>query len=146
MRVALVWLMFVLAACAPWPHYEQHTPAIYGMVMLNGQPVSGAEVTVSHIEAGGGYHAEKTAVTDAQGNFRIDAIREFDLFVFVAVGDRFYNTDITIKNGEKEYPGSLIQGGLGRDPVRFECELSAPIPGLKREQFCMQKFSKLSKN
>ena len=84
-------------------------------------------------------------MTDADGKFKLDAISEFEGFVFI-VGDRFGYTDLVIQHAGHAYLGVRSPGLPSKDAVKLDCDLTTPIQGVKPDQFCRLSFAELSKD
>jgi hypothetical protein len=83
-KVAIVgFLVQCLLACYPRPHEYTPVPAISGVLLNNGKPVSGATVFVaqSRFDSDNQCHGLKAmGVTDDDGRFNIDPVVRLHLF------------------------------------------------------------------
>jgi hypothetical protein len=86
-KVAIVgFLVQCLLACYPRPHEYTRVPAISGVLLNNGKPVSGATVFVaqSRFDSDNQCHGLKAmGVTDDDGRFNIDPVVRLHLFTSI---------------------------------------------------------------
>lgn len=111
----------VLSGCLPIPHREQDIPNIAGSVSLDGQPLAGADIYVTHrfnptVET-------KVATTNAAGRFEVAGSKRF--FGTVALGDPAYEFKLRIVANGQSYAAFATRGlGFAPAPMLFSCDLS----------------------
>lgn len=90
LRASVLWVLVTGSACVPFPHLQQRTPLMTGVLTEHGVPVAGVPVrwvpgpdlnTQLQCDAG-----EVRATTDVEGRFSVPATRDFEFFVMF--GDR----------------------------------------------------------
>jgi hypothetical protein len=116
----------LLTGCLPIPHFNYRAPAVSGIIIQNGAPVANAQVQVTdEIPSGNGERT--TAVTNADGRFATEPIREFR-FVFALIGEEFYWYTVQITAAGRIYPGySSSRLGYSRTKkLELRCDLSHP--------------------
>ena len=120
-------IVFVLSGCVPLPHLQQTKPAINGVIVLNGLPLSGVQVSSCKEELDlERCERTKQTMTDSQGVFRLSGERTFEGFVFL-LGDPLYSYRIDVT-----YKGLKLSwgyGGVGYSPklVKLRCEVSEKL-------------------
>lgn len=86
-KVAIVGLLVVcLLACYPLPHEYTRVPAISGVLLDNGKPVSGATVLVAQTGINGDNPCQglkAMGVTNDDGHFNIDPVVRLHLFTSI---------------------------------------------------------------
>jgi len=136
-RLAPAFLLALLGACVPLPHFETLAPATGGVVTRDGAPVAGAEIRVAALGVG----EVRVATTDAQGRFETTPIRAFH-GTAVLLGDSVRSWSLRLVVGGETIEGvnaTRIGGLPGR--VRLACELTHPLehglgPGNRRDDHC----------
>jgi len=121
--ILFIGLMFCCSACAPYPHFITHAPNVSGTLTMDGVPLSGVIVQITHEPNDESCSkAASTTITDAGGYFELDRVKEFSFFG--TMGDHMYSNKLCIIKGGKTYIG-YSDGGIGYPPasIRLKCNL-----------------------
>ena len=81
-KISIVATVFILYGCIfPYPHNNWKSPAFYGRVIHkeSGKPVAGADVYLKG-------HESKTVKTDANGNYELAPIKDFEWLGVICPG------------------------------------------------------------
>lgn len=120
-----IFLMFFCSACAPIPHFITKSPKVSGTVTINGAPLSGVRVLITHElndESCG--MAANSSITDASGHFELKRIREFRFFT--TMGDHIYSIKLCIIKNGNTYVGYTDEGiGYPPNSIKLKCRLNA---------------------
>jgi len=132
-RLALACLpLGAVVGCVPFPNVHYFAPAVSGVVMADGAPVSGARVSVGALFSS----EHQVAVTDSQGHFSTAPIRKLELTAML-IGDPLYGFSIDFIKGERIY-GGYSENSIGYAPNSIElvCDLERPLVRGARTSFC----------
>jgi hypothetical protein len=109
--LGLMLLMLNLSACMPLPNYAYISPIVIGKAHRGGTPIPNAVVSIEHPrDEHCSYKSDVATRTNTAGEFRLEARKQFELFVFM---DPFHNWQVCIVDGDRFYQG-WYQRGLGR--------------------------------
>lgn len=121
---ALLVLVPIFNACAPFPHYDIVSPAITGKVHRNGKPVENAMVYFEYpIKESCSFESEFRSRTNGKGQFYFELRKEFSFFVFM---DRWVTWQVCIADGDARYQGWYEHAFGGYAPeVALDCNLES---------------------
>ncbi|WP_102794751.1 DUF6795 domain-containing protein [Bowmanella denitrificans] len=105
---------------------------VEGVVLLNGKPVEGAEVTSSYDWSVKDEKKSKTVITDSHGTFHFKEWKSQSVLSLVFPIQPVISQKITINYSGQEYTAwrnikSTYGTGdeVGKSPIRIECELNS---------------------
>lgn len=118
----------------PWPHFHYRAPAVEGVVTDNGAPVPDAAISVWAQFSG----EQQRAVTDINGRFNTEPIREFMFFASL-LGDPLFGYSVQITRAANQYDG-IGEADVGYAPteIKVACDLSKPTELRNRKQYCLK--------
>jgi hypothetical protein len=117
----------VLAGCVP--AMIRRSPAVSGIVRLDGMPLVAATVFVQSDANAACSASPLHAATDAQGGFAIPVGRSFEWYSPIQLGDRGYGWRLCFEYQGRSYLGYYETGwGTAAKKARLECELAAEAP------------------
>jgi hypothetical protein len=125
---AALTLFLLLCSCLPIPHYYEASPHLSGRLHKDSRPLEGAEVVlVTHPEVEA--NSRTIAMTDEDGRFTFDRVRQFHWMVFM---DPLMPTwKLSIKHnggylvGWYRSPGWFNSPGYKyTGPLEFDCDLA----------------------
>ena len=132
--VALAVALSTLAGCVPIPHYSRTQPDIDGVLLVDGAPRAGAEVSackeypLTRSPGAAQVPCERRIVTltDAQGRFHLDGYGHVVMFLWLAP-DAYSAYGFSVKDGERN--GAWSVGGFGLSPSHLDmvCTLDAAL-------------------
>ena len=131
-RLSIALIACGITGCMPWPHYRYYAPAVEGVVMSNGQPVSNADVKVVAQFS----EEQRAAVTDSNGRFHTKPIKELQFFASL-LGDPLFGYKVSIAHAAQQYEG-FGEAHVGYPPKELQvtCDLSRAVRKQKTEQYC----------
>lgn len=104
--------------------------AVNGIVLLDGKPVSGAEVEHFYHWDGPDKSNRITVKTDAEGWFSVDAIYDDAAMTYFLPTSPSIQQELTIRHEGREYEAYLVfkenydeNGELGGKPLSLVCDL-----------------------
>jgi hypothetical protein len=128
-RVLGVAACLCASACLPFPHVQQRTPWLQGLLTDQGAPVAGVPVhlvTSSTRDAPLECTGEVRATTDAAGWFSVPATSEFELFM--VLGDRMDTWELCFELADgrtTRWAGSGWWGGPRQVLLRCKADVGA---------------------
>ncbi|TBV01090.1 hypothetical protein DNK34_21785 [Pseudomonas dryadis] len=133
--IALFFLLQEPAMAKPLYMFSE----VKGTVLLNGEPVAGAEIEQSYIWLWDQKKRTFSSTTDQQGHFSLEERVEKSFFATVIPTGQKINQTITIRHNGKEYDGWLHDkdnyaknSESANGPFKLVCELS-DTPGAHPE-------------
>jgi hypothetical protein len=121
----------LLLGCYPHPHDFTRVPAISGVLLNAGKPVTGVNVYVAQTRADDGNYCrdmKPVTTTDSNGNFHVGPVIEHHLFASLLNPPQFIlqETSICFEIAAKQYLGMTVVASTYH-PERFEaaCDLYA---------------------
>lgn len=122
----------LLLGCYPRPHEFTRVPAITGVLVNAGKPLTGVSVYVAQNRGDDGNYCRDmrpVATTDSNGNFQIDPVIERHVFASLLNPPQFIlqETSICFEVAAKQYLGMTVVASTFH-PKRFAaaCDLAAP--------------------
>jgi len=124
----------LLCGCVPFPNQHLFAPAVSGVVMRDGKPLSGAEISVSAQFA----RDVRVATTDREGRFTTEAIREWRMTAML-IGDPLFGYTVQIGADGTTYRGySLVGMGSAPSDVRLKCDVAKPVLLARTQVYCSE--------
>src|SRR5262249_52275314 len=124
--LAIGVVVLTSVGCIPLPHFEQHSPYVAGTLRKSGNAEAGAEVRLT-LNSGDSICAtpEKVVITDQNGEFTLQGIKSFGLFLPV-LGEPLHSWTVCVLSGGRTYHG-LTSGGVGFAPeaVKLRCAITS---------------------
>ncbi len=125
----------LLLGCYPSPHDFTRVPAITGVLVNAGKPLTGVTVYVAQNRGDDGNYCRDMrpmGTTDSNGNFQIGPVTERHFFASLLNPPEFtlQETSICFEIAAKQYLGMTVVAS-SLHPKRFDaaCDLAAPTQG-----------------
>lgn len=123
----------VLAGCMPSPHYEYYVPAIRGVVMRDGRPLSGVRVSVSSAVAEG----VQAVHTSPDGHFSTGAVRVMRLLERKSSDVQMKQFAVHLEVEGRQYSGFWTVAQNAPEALGLRCDLSHPVEAFGLRQYCV---------
>lgn len=123
----------LLAGCMPSPHYEYYVPAIQGVVLRDGQPLSGVRVRVSSAASEG----VQAVQTSREGHFSTGAVRVMRLLERKSSDIPMKQYAVHLEVDGRRYAGFWTVALKAPQTLQLRCDLSHPVQAFGLRQYCV---------